>query len=205
METKYSNIDKNNLKSLISKCSINYCNKIYDVLALENIKMTKNNNGYFFNLSNISDNTIDKIKYILSIEEKKETANIETEYNKYTINCVPIKRDIVDIQSEEDNETIEETVNDTEIETGTLPTHSIINENDNDLEQYEDEEEDDEESKLICKKNDYSNYLNRIIKKCKEIQRNNEIDYIDINDDYDDSEIVYEHYTELDFDNTYTE
>ena len=156
METKYSNIDKNNLKSLISKCSINYCNKIYDVLALANIKMTKNNNGYFFNLSNISDNTIDKIKYILSIEETKETANIETEYSKYTINYDPIKRDIVDIQSDDDNDNIEETVNDAEIENETLHTHSLINE----IEQYEDEEDDDDESKLICKKNDYSNYLN---------------------------------------------
>ena len=44
-QSKYSNIDKNNIKSLISKCSIGNCNIIFDMLTLENIKMTKNNNG----------------------------------------------------------------------------------------------------------------------------------------------------------------
>ena len=107
-QSKYSNIDKNNIKTLISKCSIGNCNIIFDMLTLENIKMTKNNNGYFLNLSNISDNTIDKIKILLEgIDNQRDipiSNNIENDYKNYKMDDIQFTNDIIlnNINNEDD-------------------------------------------------------------------------------------------------------
>ena len=200
-QSKYSNIEKNNIKMLISKCSINNCNKIYDMLILENIKMTKNNNGYFLNLSNMTDITIDKIKnflnYLIKNKDNKIKedipldniqpniiiSNIENDYNNYKIGT---------INSDKINT---EAINDTDIE----DINDII-END----KYIDDDNDNESNKTYFKKNELSPYLSKIMKKCKDIQRNNETDFSDYIDDYEDSETFFDWTNELNLDLTYT-
>ena len=64
-------------------------------------------------------------------------------------------------------------------------------------------DDDDDFSHKIIKKQELSPYLNKIMKRCKDIQRNNELDN-DYNDDIDDNDISFDGLDELCPDLTYT-
>ena len=206
-QSKYSNSDKNSIKTLINKCSAKHCNKIYDMLILENIKMTKNNNGYFLNLSNVTDETIDKIKEMLNQIDNNNLVisnNIESDYEKYNIDEINKKDNIIDIKKDKDL-TIEL---DDEIEDASDINSVIDNDNDNELDQSyyfdNDENDDDISNKFYQKKQELSPYLSKLIKKCKDIQKNNEMDNIDNIDDFDDCEYIFDANQELSLDLTYS-
>tara|TARA_Y100000389_G_scaffold35001_2_gene29773 strand:+ start:1547 stop:2182 length:636 start_codon:yes stop_codon:yes gene_type:complete len=206
-QSKYSNSDKNSIKTLINKCSTKHCNKIYDMLILENIKMTKNNNGYFLNLSNVTDETIDKIKEMLNQIDNNNLVisnNIESDYEKYNIDEINKKDNIIDIKKDKDL-TIEL---DDEIEDASDINSVIDNDNDNELDQSyyfdNDENDDDISNKFYQKKQELSPYLSKLIKKCKDIQKNNEMDNIDNIDDFDDCEYIFDANQELSLDLTYS-
>ena len=47
---------------------------VLNILLVDNDNYTKNTNGYFFNLSHINNETLQKIDDILNLIEKKELA-----------------------------------------------------------------------------------------------------------------------------------
>ena len=205
IQPKYSNIDKNNIKSLINKCSIGNCNIIFDMLKLENIKMTKNNNGYFLNLSNISDNTIDKIKLLLEdIDTQRDISisnNIENDYKNYKMDDIQFTTEIISTTIANDDD-IDNDVDDDSL---TINPKQKIQAGMIELEEEDMyiDDDDDEYSHKIIKKQELSPYLNKMMKRCKDIQRNNELDN-DYNDDIDDNDICFDGLDELCPDLTYT-
>ena len=212
-QSKYSNIDKNNIKSLISKCSIGNCNIIFDMLTLENIKMTKNNNGYFLNLSNISDNTIDKIKILLEgIDNQRHipiSNNIENAYKNYKMDDIQFTNDIILNNITNDDDDIEDEqlpITNKQKAQGNMIELDEVDEEEEDViidEEDANNDDDDDFSHKIIKKQELSPYLNKIMKRCKDIQRNNELDN-DYNDDIDDNDISFDGLDELSPDLTYT-
>ena len=212
-QSKYSNIDKNNIKSLISKCSIGNCNIIFDMLTLENIKMTKNNNGYFLNLSNISDNTIDKIKILLEgIDNQRHipiSNNIENDYKNYKMDDIQFTNDIILNNITNDDDDIEDEqlpITNKQKAQGNMIELDEVDEEEEDViidEEDANNDDDDDFSHKIIKKQELSPYLNKIMKRCKDIQRNNELDN-DYNDDIDDNDISFDGLDELSPDLTYT-
>ena len=212
-QSKYSNIDKNNIKSLISKCSIGNCNIIFDKLTLENIKMTKNNNGYFLNLSNISDNTIDKIKILLEgIDNQRDipiSNNIENDYKNYKMDDIQFTNDIILNNITNDDDDIEDEqlpITNKQKAQGNMIELDEVDEEEEDViidEEDANNDDDDDFSHKIIKKQELSPYLNKIMKRCKDIQRNNELDN-DYNDDIDDNDISFDGLDELSPDLTYT-
>ena len=212
-QSKYSNIDKNNIKSLISKCSIGNCNIIFDMLTLENIKMTKNNNGYFLNLSNISDNTIDKIKILLEgIDNQRHipiSNNIENDYKNYKMDDIQFTNDIILNNITNDDDDIEDEqlpITNKQKAQGNMIELEEVDEEEEDViidEEDANNDDDDDFSHKIIKKQELSPYLNKIMKRCKDIQRNNELDN-DYNDDIDDNDISFDGLDELSPDLTYT-
>ena len=213
IQSKYSNIDKNNIKSLISKCSIGNCNIIFDMLTLENIKMTKNNNGYFLNLSNISDNTIDKIKILLEgIDNQRDipiSNNIENDYKNYKMDDIQFTNDIILNNITNDDDDIEDEqlpITNKQKAQGNMIELDEVDEEEEDViidEEDANNDDDDDFSHKIIKKQELSPYLNKIMKRCKDIQRNNELDN-DYNDDIDDNDISLDGLDELSPDLTYT-
>ena len=220
-QSKYSNSDKNSIKSMISRCSPTNCSKIYDMLILDNIKMTKNNNGYFLNLSNVCDETIDKIKNMLdTIQESNNNMiisnNIENDYQQYsvgeikkneTVQTTQINNieDIDENENENDNDNENIIDNPTNINEN-IEVESIINDDiDEEINYYFDNDDNDDIStKHFQKKQELSPYLSKLIKKCKDIQKNNEMDNIDNIDDLDDCDYVFDANQELSLDLTYS-
>lgn len=219
-QSKYSNSDKNSIKSMINRCSPTNCSKIYDMLILDNIKMTKNNNGYFLNLSNVCDDTIDKIKNMLDKLQEAEnniiiSNNIENDYQQYSVGEIK-KNDTVQTSQIDNLDEIneEENENENELDTPSCPTNinenleveSIINDEiDEELNYYFDNDENDEMStKQFQKKQELSPYLSKLIKKCKDIQKNNEMDNMDNIDDLDDCDYIFDASQELSLDLTYS-
>lgn len=221
--SKYSNSDKNSIKTMISRCSPSNCNKIYDMLILENIKMTKNNNGYFLNLSNVGDETIDKIKEMLNNLENNDVIlsnNIESDYENYNIEEVNKKSNIetkkmdINYDIEENTEIIDDD-NEIEIQSNNNEIDNEIdndNDNDNEMDEMENsyyydndnDENDDISNKFYQKKQELSPYLSKLIKKCKDIQKNNEMDNIDNIDDFEDGDYIFDSNQELTLDMSYS-
>ena len=67
-QSKYSNIDKNNIKTLISKCSIGNCNIIFDFIT----EQDERNKGNYL-----------RILYLISKKFRNKTLMIYSQSNNY--------------------------------------------------------------------------------------------------------------------------
>ena len=175
--------------------------------------MTKNNNGYFLNLSNISDNTIDKIKILLEgIDNQRHipiSNNIENDYKNYKMDDIQFTNDIILNNITNDDDDIEDEqlpITNKQKAQGNMIELDEVDEEEEDViidEEDANNDDDDDFSHKIIKKQELSPYLNKIMKRCKDIQRNNELDN-DYNDDIDDNDISFDGLDELSPDLTYT-
>lgn len=84
----YKNFNLNDKKQLIKrineiknkKCYL----KIFKLIHNDNLKYTKNDNGIFFNITNLSNDILTNIDIILSFYESKPISNNIISYNIFT-------------------------------------------------------------------------------------------------------------------------
>ncbi len=60
--------------------------KIFKIIYTDNVDYSKNNNGVFFNLNQLNDESLSKIDNIISYYENKHNKNITTIYSKVEYN-----------------------------------------------------------------------------------------------------------------------
>ena len=84
---KYSHSDKKKLLNRINDLKNKKCNmKIFKIIYTDNVDYSKNNNGVFFNLNQLNDESLSKIDNIISYYENKHNKNITTIYSKVEYN-----------------------------------------------------------------------------------------------------------------------
>jgi len=103
------NIDKKNLVDRINALNNKRCNiKIFKIIHSNKINYSSNDNGVFFNISNLDNNQLLNIHNILCYYEKKkildnssnEDYNLSTDYNTSIYENISIKNNMSDMNSQ---------------------------------------------------------------------------------------------------------
>lgn len=221
---KYTSRDKYKLRDKISNLQEEECCEILKIIKNSTDKITKNNYGFHINFKYLSDETIDKISFFLefrnasnneikTIEKlQKKTLDLHKEYNQFDINNdfmsgIPNSSNISNIALDEVIEKEFENNSEASILSDSDSEHNddvddtiIVN---NKLKKYKKNEE-IEEFVLPIISNDKKKkkgFRNKMLRKCKDINRNNEPNYFNavIYNDLEDAASID------DVDNTYSE
>ncbi len=85
----YTHNDKKLLVKRITDIKVKKCYiKIFKIIHGDNYQYIKNDNGVFFNLTNLSDEVLSKIEYIVQHYEKKKSTAEQQMKTMHTIDSV---------------------------------------------------------------------------------------------------------------------
>ena len=84
---KFSLFDKKQLIKRINDIKNKKCYiKLFKIIHNDNQKYTKNDNGIFFNITNLSNDILNNIDIILTFYESKQNINNKVSFNIFTDN-----------------------------------------------------------------------------------------------------------------------
>ena len=229
---KYSSREKYKLRDRITKLDEEECYEILKIIKDDTDKITKNNYGFHINFKYLSDETIDKINVFLEFRKasnieikdieikKKNTLDLHQEYNQFDINndFMPELNntsninvnldDVIEKEFETDNELSLNQNDDFDSHDNESIDDDIIDEEDDiNIIKYSkpvEEQVDDIVMMNMIDKKKKKTFRNKMLRKCKDINRNNEVSYynsiiqndIDDNCSVDDIDIDYQELTE---------
>ena len=224
---KYTSRDKYKLRDKISNLQEAECCEILKIIKNSTDKITRNNYGFHINFKYLSDETIDKISFFLEFRKasnneiktieklQKKTLDLHKEYNQFDINNdfmagIPNNSNISNIALEEviekefENNSETSVLSDSDSEDNEEDEEATVLVN-NKLKKYnKDEKEELTEFVMPIIGNDKKKrkgFRNKMLRKCKDINRNNEPNYFNaaIYNDLEDAASME------DVDNTYNE